>query len=266
MMRSHRPYGLAPSALESNILKLRSFEMILIIFYMESLRRFIIGSIKATDKLRQTKRLELQDDEELDKSSSKILRKATRILLDEGIITHEQRIEFNRLVNYRNTIGHAPHYLTVDVGAYDNLQPLTTIGKKQPSGYDKTMLERVIKMRKDIQVAIGEQFVTLSSFDILMFDSAEKTYLKEIKKLKNKISNQIDKLNAIYDEANKSIQKIPIQVINEAQLHHPKHYKGNGTLSDSGIRCVKMLYDAGATPLAVSHLMKISMVSAKRWR
>ncbi|HHQ4552693.1 TPA: hypothetical protein ACSPZ7_000835, partial [Aeromonas veronii] len=94
-MRIHRPYGPAPSALESNILKLRAFEMILIIFYMESLRRFIIGSIKATDKLRQTKRLDLQDDEELDKSSSKILRKATSILLDEGIITHEQRMEFN---------------------------------------------------------------------------------------------------------------------------------------------------------------------------
>lgn len=104
------------------------------------------------------------------------------------------------------------------------------------------------------------------SFDSLMFEAAERTYLTEIKRLKSKISFHLKKLKSQIDEANESIKKISEQVLEDAQPYHPKHYKNNGTLSASGIDCVKKLYQSGATPLAVSHLMRISIVAAKRWK
>lgn len=104
------------------------------------------------------------------------------------------------------------------------------------------------------------------SSDSLMFEAAEKTYLTEIKRLKAKIASHLKKLKSQIDEANESIKKIPKKVLEEAEPFHPMHYKNNGNLSASGIDRVKKLYQAGATPLAVSHLMKISIVAAKRWK
>ena len=43
MNKEHRPHGKAPTAWEADILKIRAFEMVLILFYMEDLRRFIMG-------------------------------------------------------------------------------------------------------------------------------------------------------------------------------------------------------------------------------
>ena len=41
MNKEHRPHGKAPTAWEADILKIRAFEMVLVLFYMEDLRRFI---------------------------------------------------------------------------------------------------------------------------------------------------------------------------------------------------------------------------------
>lgn len=237
--------------------------MILIVFYMEDLRRFIIKAVTVTNQFHQN--APVPSDDEADELDSKILRQATKELLEAGVLTKDQRTEFNKLVSYRNTIGHEPHFLTVDVGAYEDLAELTAIGKKHPSGYDGTMLDRVIKMRQHLHKAVAKKFIMEVSFDSLMFEAAEKSYLTEIKRLKAKISSQFKKLKAEIDEANESIKKIPKYILEEAQPYHPKHYKKNGTLSASGIDCVKKLYQAGATPFAVSHLMKISLVAAKRW-
>jgi hypothetical protein len=40
-MKPHRPKGPLPSALEANELKLRAFEMILIIFYIEDFAKIL---------------------------------------------------------------------------------------------------------------------------------------------------------------------------------------------------------------------------------
>lgn len=179
-MEPHRPHAPKPTTLESNELKQRALEMVLIIFYMEDLRRFILGAISATDKITGTNRLFKDDEDKKENNSSKIIKKATAILMGEGVLTQEQRTEFNKLMGYRNTIGHEPHDLRVDVGAYSNLSVLTTTNKKHPGGYDSSILERIIKIRDHIHKAIPKKFVMKFNFDSLMFEAAEKTYLVEI--------------------------------------------------------------------------------------
>lgn len=262
-MKKHRPNGPAPTALESNVLKLRALEMILIVFYMEDLRRFIIKAVTLTNQFQQQPAPLPSGDDDY---ATKVLKQATKTLLDAGVLTKDQRTEFNKLVAYRNIIGHEPHFLTVDVGPYEDLAEMIAIKSRNPSGYDGTMLDRVIKMRKHIHEAVAKKFIMEVSSDSLMFEAAEKTYLTEIKRLKAKIASHLKKLKSQIDEANESIKKIPKKVLEEAEPFHPMHYKNNGTLSASGIDCVKKLYQAGATPLAVSHLMKISLTSAKRWQ
>lgn len=203
-MKKHRPNGPAPTALESNVLKLRALEMILIVFYMEDLRRFIIKAVTLTNQIIQQPGSLPGDDDDY---ATKVLKQATKALVDAGVMSKDQRTEFNKLVAYRNVIGHEPHFLTVDVGPYEDLAEMIAIGKKNPSGYDGTMLDRVIKMRKYLHEAVAKKFIMEVNFDSLMFETAEKTYLAEIKLLKSEISSQIELLKSKVDEANKAARK-----------------------------------------------------------
>ncbi len=185
----------APTSLESNVLKLRALEMVLIVFYMEDLRRFIIKAVTLTNQFQQQP-APLPDGD--------ILKQATKTLMDAGVLSKDQRTEFNKLVAYRNIIGHEPHFLTVDVGPYEDLAEMIAIKSRNPSGYDGTMLDRVIKMRKHLHEAVAKKFIMELSFDSLMFEAAEKTYLTEIKRLKSEIASQIELLKSKVDEANKT--------------------------------------------------------------
>ena len=186
-MRQHRPHGPTPTALEANVLKLRALEMILIVFYMEDLRRFIIKAVTLTNQFQQ---------QPSPLPGADILKQATKTLLDAGVLSKDQRTEFNKLVAYRNIIGHEPHFLTVDVGPYEDLAEMIAIKSRNPSGYDGTMLDRVIKMRQHLHKAVAKKFIMEVSFDSLMFETAEKTYLTEIKRLKSEISSQIETLKS----------------------------------------------------------------------
>lgn len=165
--------------------------MVLIVFYMEDLRRFIIKAVTLTNQFQQQP-APLPDGD--DDHATKVLKQATKTLLDAGVMSKDQRTEFNKLVAYRNIIGHEPHFLTVDVGPYEDLVELIAIGKKSPSGYDGTMLDRVIKMRKHLHEAVAKKFIMEVNLDSLMFEAAEKTYLAEINKLKSEIASQIKAL------------------------------------------------------------------------
>ncbi|HEF4774544.1 hypothetical protein KTD26_30865 [Burkholderia multivorans] len=263
-MKPHRPHGPLPSALEANELKLRAFEMILIIFYVEDLRRFIIGAIRGTDEIfQQDDRLKQrnEDSKEKEPSESKIMRMATKALVDEGVISKSEKKELVTLINYRNAIGHEPHQLTVDVGSYSELAKTG----KNSRRYDHTILERVQKIRGKIHKEAAKKFIMPIDFDGLMFEAAEKSYLLEIKRLKKKISKQIKQYKEQVDTTNQIIQSISKDVLDAAQPYHPRHYKRNGTLTESGISCVNQLFAAGATSLAVAHLMKISLKSSNKW-
>jgi hypothetical protein len=49
-MKQHRPHGQKPTTLEADILKLRAFEMLLVVFVEEDLRKSVLSSIEVTDK------------------------------------------------------------------------------------------------------------------------------------------------------------------------------------------------------------------------
>lgn len=98
-----------------------------------------------------------------------------------------------------------------------------------------------------------------------MFEAAEKSHLLEIKRLKKKISKQVEQYKQQVDTTNQVIRSISQDLLDAAQPYHPKHYKRNETLTESGISCVNQLFGAGATPLAVAHLMKISLKSSRKW-
>lgn len=256
-MKPHRPFGLAPTKLEADILKIRAFEMVLILFYVEDLKQFIIGSLESSfphspliPPLPQKGKMEA----------------ARKILVAEGCITQADSDEIFRLMEYRNTVGHHIHSLTCDIGAYSELgdfDPKTFVPIQK---YDYSAAKSAAQLRKSVSAGMTKKFALTLSFNGLRFEAAERVYLTEIKRLKSKVNTGIDGFNQSIAQTNAIIRKIPPAVFNQAQPGHPRHIRNNGTLSESGAGCLFQLYDAGATPLAASYLMRISVRSANSWR
>ena len=263
MNKEHRPHGKAPTAWEADILKIRAFEMVLILFYMEDLRRFIMGSIEATDKLHGLNRL---SDGKPKTREGKKLELARAVLVSEGVIDQAESDELKELVDYRNIIGHTIHDLTVDVGAYSDLtrqrDPKTF--KPMPL-YDYTAAKRAKVLSEKVSKGMMKKFMMMASLDFLAFEAAEKTYIAEIERLKERVNKGIEKANKVIVETNRVIQAIPKSVMESAQPGHPRNIKESGALSKRGAECVFQLFEAHVTPLAVAYLMRISHRSAAHW-
>ena len=262
MRKEHRPHGKGLTAWEAGILKIRAFEMILVIFYMEDLKRFILGSIEVTDQLHGLSRL---TDGKSKAGGGKKLELARALLVSEGVIDRAESDELKALVDYRNIIGHTVHKLTVDIGAYSYLaQQAPTTFESIPL-YDYNAAKRAKALRQKVIQGMTKNFVLRMSFDSLAFEAAEKTYTKEIERMKRRANQSIEKANTVIAETNRIINAVPKWVMYSAQPGHPGCVKENGTLSRRGAACAFQLFDANAPPLAVAYLMKISLRSAKHW-
>jgi len=132
--------------------------------------------------------------------------------------------------------------------------------------YNYSAVQHIQRLRKSIErKMMDKSFCFELSFDTLAFNAAEQTYLKEIKRLKKKVNNQIDKLNVTIETTNEIIINNPHEVMEVVQRGHAKNTKNNGTFSPEGAKGILMLYDAKASPLAVSYIMRISYRTALRW-
>lgn len=261
-MKQHRPKGMAPTTWEADILKIRAFEMVMILFYLEDLRHFIIGSIHFTDKLHGLNRL---TDGKPKTKEGKKMDLARAVLVSEGAISQAESDELFALVDYRNLIGHKIHELTVDVGAYSDLTHIDPETYKPIPAYDYTAAKRAKKLRLKVMKGMTARFVMQVSMSSLKFEAAEKTYLTEIERLKKRVNKGIEQTNKVIAETNRVIESIPGSVKATAQPYHPRNTRENGSLTKAGGSCAFQLFDAKATPLAVAYMMRISMRSASLW-
>jgi hypothetical protein len=269
-MKEHRPHGPAPTKWEADLLKLRAFEMVLVLFYVEDLKRFILKSIKFTKELqsavlRSSGKPNCEGQSEESKREGKQLEFARRLLVVEGVISQAESDELFELVDYRNTVAHKVQQLTVDVGAYSNLTKFDPKTYEPIPPYDYSAAKRAKQLSKKISNGMARKFVLSATFNALQFEAAERTYVSEIEKLRKRVSRGINQTNKIIADTNKAIANIPKSVMDSAQPGHPRNFKENGTLSKQGARCVFQLYEAKATPLAVAYLMRISHRATTNW-
>ena len=96
-MYSFNPQGTNLRALEQNILKYRTFEMVMILFYVEEMRTFTLRSIQVTDEM--TKKHSNQE-ERLPAGTKKIYKKLWQILVDEEVLTLEEK---DRIIDLSTT-------------------------------------------------------------------------------------------------------------------------------------------------------------------
>ncbi len=166
-------------ALEKNILKYRALQMVLLLHQVESLKAFVLGSIRATDSISSSRK----NPPMLPEGAKKIFKKVWRILVNEKIITEAESQDIQNIIELRNDIGHSIHDLVMDISGPDfQLQNRKT--------YDYYALERFERYREKISNGMQSKFVLEISFRELSFEKAENTYKEELKRLHKKITRQ----------------------------------------------------------------------------
>ena len=131
--------------------------------------------------------------------------------------------------------------------------------------YDYEALERLEMYRDKIYSLLSNTHIIPPDNSIL-FESAERTYKQELKRLAAKIHRLLvirnNEIKAIKSELN----TIDRECINKIEPGHPDDVLPSGQLSKRGIDCCYTLFAKGVSNLVVSYLMRISHASISKRR
>lgn len=251
-MRTHSPWGPSPLALERTVLKLRAMEMVLILYYVEDLKRQVVSAIRNTDSLLKYKSRE----ERIPEGTSKVYKKAWAALVEDGVITHEESKEIRKLIDYRNAIAHAMHDVTGDVST----DPVVMgIVENSGSRYNSEALDRVRQLRKKVLGRLSKVYVVTLGSDNLLFSAAQQTYEDELTRLKKRVRVLANRRNAKISRANKRIRSVGADVWKDLSIRHYEFRKANGSLTKKGVACFERLVEFGLGELALAHTMRMSL-------
>jgi hypothetical protein len=254
-MQEHFPRGTRLSALEKNELKRRALEMVMLLFYIEDLKKFVVSSIRATDS-----RHDDPAKHRLPNGTKGLYKAAWATLAAAGVLTQDEADEIEKLIDYRNLIAHETQNLIGDIGR----NPSARI-RNDEEQYNFDALKRIRHVRKKITAGMMRNFILVVSFRGILFEAAEQTYAEELKRLESKIRRQAKVAKQEVDEANAAIDQLRHSgLLKILQPGHPDQVSRSGTLTPQGLNCCKRLFDAGASPFVVAHLMRLSLRAANK--
>jgi hypothetical protein len=137
--------------------------------------------------------------------------------------------------------------------------------------FDYEAVDRMRKLRTHLgNLHRTHHYVTTLNFNGLMFEAAERTFLAEAKRLKTKIT-KLHKLRSVHvKQLNAEFQAVHKEFSGEFEPAYPDNQYDDGRLTARGVEVCYRLYDRGRSPMAVAHLMGLSLRAAVKrqsmWR
>ena len=259
------PLGGRLPALERNILKFRAMQITLVIFYAEQLKREIIGCVRATDSIRTAFDVELKD-ERIPPGTRKALKKALNILVNDNILTVKEQEEIVNLIDYRNVIAHKLHYLMGDLSANDEMYDWSKYVKDSEK-YDYNADRRLLYYRTLLsERSTKNHYSVWLDLDPMLFDTAEKIFQSEIGQLRRKINGLMHQRKQDVAALNEELSLEGTELIEDLDPRDPLCRYDNGRLTKRGVEICYRLFDLGKSPMAVAHLIRISLAAARNRR
>jgi hypothetical protein len=227
--------------------------MVLILFYSEALKAFIIGIIQASDRFGRS-----QGPRILSQTKKKF-QVALEAFVADGVITKKEHDEIPGLVDYRNMIAHDIQKLTGDIGRTGIAGEFREfMGVK----YDHEARKRLKFYSNEIRRRAGSQYVMLISMNGLLFEAAEKTYEDELKRLHRRISKQLELRKEEDRRLKNELSLDNTGLMDAAHPYHPANKSNSGRFTQRGVEICYRLFDLGKSPLAVAYLMRVSYKTA----
>ncbi|AHG50264.1 hypothetical protein RLEG12_01260 (plasmid) [Rhizobium leguminosarum bv. trifolii CB782] len=241
-------------------------QMLLIMFYAEELKRQVLDLIQTTDRLRvRFKPAEFK--ERVPEGAKRPLPKALNALSDDGAINDDEKNEIVSLIDYRNIIGHRMHELVSDISSESFARTLSEFGSERVKAFDYEAVERLQHFRKKLsKLYKTHHYASTISMNGLLFESAERTFLAEIKALRRKIRKLAQARQTDINALNAEIQQHNSISEHDNYPRHPLHQYDNKKLTLRGVEFCYRLFDTGRSPMAVAHLMGMSLHAARKRR
>ncbi len=253
------PLGSRLPSLEQNMLKLRSAQMVLVLFYAEQLKTRVLSLIQRTDGfMAHTGRAE-----RVPQGAKNPVGKCLDALEADGALSADEKAEIRRLIDYRNRVGHDIHELVADITSERSVRRSWRYLPDDFARYDYEAVERLqhfLKLLDERQRT--HHYIGTISFDGLQFRSAERVFLNEIKLLRRKIAKQWKARQQQIGDLNKEMQSAIIGS-EETDPRHPSNHYDDGRLTLRGEEICYRLFDQGLNPMAVAHLMGLQLTSAR---
>lgn len=236
------PRGGVASALERNILRYRTIETTLYLFYTEEVRNFMLTTVycaalrqpgEGFETLPEEKRLQkifsdllresegkkklspedakkLRDTYETQRRQGKKLKAAFGYAVAVGIFTEVESTELQDLLEYRNDIAHRIHLLVSDVSRnYWAIDHAAYV----PPMYKGDALEKLNAYRKSLWGRARAKLTLSVSMNSVLFEFAEKTFERDLMRLDRLIKMQIVAENNRYQkvESELDLQKTELK-------------------------------------------------------
>lgn len=173
-------------ALERNIIKYRSMQILIFSFYIEDFKITIESTLE--NKLIYTHFKDYQHEK-----LPSHMGEAMDMLERNGLISKEDRGEYKKLVKYRNQTSHEIELMFFDL-TQDDAADIYKAYKAIK--YDYECIDRIKRLRSRVLSSLSKNLLLCVSMRESMFGDVEKTFTHEMKKLEARIEKGISQRTA----------------------------------------------------------------------
>lgn len=257
------PLGSRLPALERNMLTLRAIQIMLVLFHVEEIKRKAVDLIQTTETLRARFSKGQVVEQRVPKGARNATEKALRALVDDGAITASDKDEIVGLIDYRNAIGHRVHNLVADLSSERLAREVGMFAPERLRPFDYEAVDNLRRLSRKLSETFRTHYYAMTySTNALIFEGIERTMLDEIKRLKRKITRLDRVRNTQIRALNAELRVTGKEFVGELEPGHPRNRRSNGRLTVRGEEICYRLYDRGRSPMAVAHLMGMTLRAA----
>jgi hypothetical protein len=258
------PMGTKVPELERCLVRHRSLQMILIVYYAEELKRDVINHVAFQMRKKGIPTLNTAEGSEPSEEGKK-QRHAFTFLVQEGILTPAERKHMVSLIGRRNAIAHHLEQVTADLTTDRWAREwIDMFPKRQEHDYEAVQALRAARRLLSERM---NAYSRISEFDMrgFLFASTERVLLADIKALEKRILALVRRRKLDIAALNAELSLEGTELTGTFDPAWPDNrYGERGPLTPRGVETCYILFDMGKSPLSVAHLMEISLPAARK--
>ncbi|MGC1468085.1 MAG: hypothetical protein WA793_01775 [Sphingorhabdus sp.] len=264
-------HGSKLRALERNLVRYRTYQIVLFLHKAERIKRWLEDLSRGFDPSVPLSTKSGVVPPHVTNASWKRMppwRRAAERLNEQGYIDDKQRDTVVELVRYRNVIAHDMALLYGDIGTTRDNREFPKFAEIYPHRFEYKNLDRIVEIENQLDETVSPHFVMVLRLEWRLFDSTASFLFSELRRLKPIINRQVaprrDEIGRVMEEI-----KVHSSNWNWHEGFYPRktaYFFANGRLTPVGQKACYRLFEDGLSDLACAHLMNLSISSIKKRR
>jgi EAL domain-containing protein (putative c-di-GMP-specific phosphodiesterase class I) len=257
------PLGARAPELERCMIRHRALQMILIMYHAEELKREVISAFETRMRWRE-RQPPTEADQQAPAAERKKQKRAFDFLVADGVLTRDERQQMVELIGRRNGIAHHLDQVTADLTLERAVRDWVDILPGRQT-HDYEALDKLRDARKLLseRLAAKHHVLTLNT-SFLFFETTERVLAADIAALDRRIRKLIAARRQNIRVLNDELSLDGTHLTGFFDPRWPANRYGRGRLTPCGVEICYRLFDMRKSPLAVAHLMNISLAAARR--